>query len=321
MPQKEYNGSRKRLAVIALGGNALCTSEDGSQEIDLSVLASTAEKLLKLLSFYESLVVTYGNGPQVGNDLLRSEAASDHVVPLEIYQCTANTQGRLGSALEIAIRNATKGTGIKVYGLLSHVLVEGDHATSTKPVGPFYDKSLPPVHPDGALFKEVSPGKLRRVVSSPMPVEIIGIDELASLLSQQTLIMACGGGGVPLSYSNGILVPVKAVIDKDLTSSLLARSLNADLFMIVTKSEGVALGFNSSPRYLSQLTVEEALYHLQNGEFPPGNMGPKVTACISYVWRTGKEAVITSLNGMVDSALGKGGTRFINELKSPYVVK
>lgn len=307
-------GTVKPLAVIALGGNALCTAEDGSQEADFSVLSNTAEKLLKLFSFYETLVVTYGNGPQVGNDILRSEAACEKIIPLEIHQCTANTQGRIGSALELAIRNAAKGNAIKVYGIFSHVVVaSGLNGNSTKPVGPFYEVSSEEVYNrGGALFKEVSPGKLRRVVSSPMPVEILGIGELESLIGPQTLVMACGGGGIPVSYKDGVLVPVAAVVDKDLTSSLLAQRLNADLFMIVTKTDGVALGFNNSPRYLGKLTAEEALYHLHNGEFPPGSMGPKVSACISYVWNTGKEAVITSLDKMVDAALGNAGTRFIN---------
>lgn len=305
----------KPLAVIALGGNALCTSEDGSQEVDPAVLADTAGRLLKLFSFYESLVVTYGNGPQVGNDILRSEAAGSHVVPLAVHQCTANTQGRIGSALELAIRNAARGGGgVSVYGILSHVAVSDEPCTHfTKPIGPFYDKSTAlKIDPGSEFTAEVAPGKFRRVVGSPRPIGVVEQEEIASLLRPRTIVLACGGGGVPVAYGSSGLVPVDAVVDKDLTSSLLAQKLNADLFMIVTKTDGVALGFNSAPRYVREMSTEAALYHLHNGEFPPGSMGPKVSACISYVWNTGREAVITSLDGMVDAVLGNAGTRFIN---------
>ncbi len=308
------NGTVKPLAVIALGGNALCDSEDGSREVDGHALKKTAESLLSMLRLFESLVVTYGNGPQVGNDFLRSELSRNEVSPLELHQCTANTQGRIGSALELAIRNAARGTHTKVYGILSHVLVSEDsYVHLTKPIGPFYDKQRAlEIDPCGQLVKEVAPGKFRRVVGSPKPVGILEQEEIRDLLGPGKIILACGGGGVPVACRGSELVPVQAVIDKDLTSSLLAQNLKADMFIIATKTEGVALGFNSSPRYLGRLTVDEALYHLHNGEFPPGSMGPKVSACISYVWNTGREAVITSLDRMVDAALGSAGTRFIN---------
>ncbi|MBI2581076.1 carbamate kinase [Candidatus Woesearchaeota archaeon] len=304
----------KPIAVIALGGNAICASEDGSQEVDELALKKTAESLLAMLRLFESLVVTYGNGPQVGNDFLRSELSRNEVSPLELYQCTANTQGRIGSALELAIRNASRGTHTEVYCVLSHVIVSEDsYVHLTKPIGPFYDKSQAlEIDQCSQLIKEVAPGKFRRIVGSPMPVSIVEQEEIEGLLGPGKVILACGGGGVPVAYRGNELVPVQAVIDKDLTSSLLAQNLNADMFLIATKTDGVALGFNASPRYISKLTVDEALYHLHNGEFPSGSMGPKVSACISYVWNTGKEAVITSLDKMVDAALGKAGTRFIN---------
>lgn len=298
----------KKIAVIALGGNALQRgNEIGTIEQQEQHTLETCEKLIGLLRLGYELVITHGNGPQVGNILLRNEAGYNQYkipkMPLDI--CVADSQGGIGYMIDRQMRNALSKTELSknVVALITEVLVDiNDPAFSnpTKPIGPFYIKEEAELlsKSNNWVFKE-DPRKRgwRKVVASPVPKEIINQRVVADLVEKGHIVIAAGGGGIPVYYHEDTkyLEAIEAVIDKDLASSLLAQKINADRFYIITDVPKVCINFNKpGQRALDQLTVAEAKNYYDAGEFPAGSMGPKILAAINFVEQTGNEAIITN---------------------------
>ncbi|MEW6195617.1 MAG: carbamate kinase [Bacteroidota bacterium] len=298
----------KKIAVVAFGGNALLRgNEIGTIEQQEQHTLETCEKLIQLLRLGFELVITHGNGPQVGNILLRNEAGYNQFkipkMPLDI--CVADSQGGIGYMIDRQMRNALSKTDLNknVVALITEVLVDiNDKAFSnpTKPIGPFYIKEEAELlaKANNWVFKE-DPRKRgwRKVVASPKPIDIINKQVVADLVEKGHIVIAAGGGGIPVYFHEDTkyLEAIEAVIDKDLASALLARAINADRFYIITDVPKVCINFNKpGQKSLHHLTIEEAKKYYDEGEFPAGSMGPKILAAIDFVEHTGKEAIITN---------------------------
>jgi carbamate kinase len=296
----------KKIAVVALGGNALLRgNEIGTIQQQEKNTYETFIHLLKLLKNGYELVITHGNGPQVGNIMLRNEAGFREYkipqMPLDI--CVADSQGGIGYMIERQIKNILQEHKIKknVVTIVTQVLVDKNDPAfiePTKPVGRFYLKEEAELlaRAGGLIFKE-DPRKRgwRRVVPSPDPIEILNKKIIRDLVKRGNIVIAAGGGGVPV-YRNDKknLVGVEAVVDKDLASSLLASEINADAFFILTDVPNVFLNFHKPNQIkLEKITTGEAEKYLEAGEFADGSMGPKILAAIQFIKNGGKETIIT----------------------------
>ncbi len=312
-----------KSAVIAFGGNAILKEgERGTVREQLRHCRETCEALLDIVGKGYELVIVHGNGPQVGNMLLRMEGARGEAPELPLDVCVAATQGTMGFMLEIEMRNRLKGRGITkdVTTLMTQVVVDPEREKfehPTKPVGPFYNKKRAEElrqerHWDIVKVEDSHRG-FRRVVPSPRPVEILGIDTVRLLIDKGHIVIAAGGGGVPLIRTNGGAVTgVEAVIDKDYTAGLMAREVGAELFVILTRVESVCLNFGTeNERPLRRITTAEAGDYLAQGEFPPGSMAPKVSAALEFVEATGHEVLITAAETLRPAMDGHTGTRII----------
>jgi carbamate kinase len=297
-------------AVVALGGNALMRpGERGTAAEQRANLREACAALRPLLS-EEQLVVTHGNGPQVGNELLRQERAAAEAPPLPLYLAVAQTQAQIGALIESELAPVA---GRPVACLLTHVLVAEDDPAfeePTKPVGPFYDEARAReleaergwnvVHDAGRGW--------RRVVPSPAPLEVVELAAIRSLLAAGTIVVACGGGGIPATRRGEHLTGIDAVIDKDRASSLLARSLDADRLVILTEVPAIYSGFGTERQEeLRELSADEAAALVP--ELASGSMRPKVEASVEFVRATGREALITSPAALGDALEGRSGTR------------
>ena len=297
-------------AVVALGGNALMRpGERGTAAEQRANLREAAAALRPLLAERE-LVVTHGNGPQVGNELIRQERAAEEAPPLPLYLAVAQTQAEIGALIESELAPVA---GRPVACLLTHVLVAEDDPAfdePTKPVGPFYDEAhARELERDRGWRVVHDAGRgWRRVVPSPTPLEVVELDAIRSLLASATIVVACGGGGIPATRRGEHLAGIDAVIDKDRASSLLARALGADRFVILTEVPAVYAGFGTDAREeLRSLSLEEA--EALAPELAAGSMRPKVEASVEFVRATGHEALITSPAELGDALDGHAGTR------------
>jgi len=311
-----------RTVVVAIGGNSLITDPQHQSVPDqYHAVEQTCAHLLRLLEQGDiRLVLTHGNGPQVGFILQRSEIASAtlHQVPLD--SCVADTQGALGYQLQRALGNAFRRAGIRrqAVTVVTQVLVDlRDPAFGkpTKPIGSFLTRERAEEHrlKDGWEIMEDAGRGYRRVVSSPKPREILEIDAIRSLLDRGFVVIAAGGGGIAVvDEGNGDLSGAAAVVDKDFASSLLARQLGADLLVISTGVEHVSLDYGKpTERALSVLTVAEARRYIGEGHFKPGSMLPKVEALVSFVEAGGSEGIITDPAHLAAALAGEAGTRFV----------
>lgn len=299
----------KKLAVVAFGGNALLRgNEIGTVDQQEKNASDTCEKLIGLIKQDYNLIITHGNGPQVGNILLQHEAGDEKFkipkMPLDV--CVADTQGSIGYMIERSMRNVLNKHGIErnVVALVTEVLVDrSDPAfeNPAKPVGPFYLKEEADLlaKANKWQFKE-DPRKRgwRRVVASPKPMDVMNKDIVKDLAEKGNIVIACGGGGIPVfRHDDNHLEAIEAVIDKDLASSVLASDIKADAFYIVTDVPKVYVNFNKpDQKALDTVSMEEAKGYFDAGEFAAGSMGPKVMAGIEFVAKGGKEAVITEAN-------------------------
>jgi len=297
-------------AVVALGGNALMRpGERGTAAEQRANLREAAEALRPLLGDGE-LVITHGNGPQVGNELLRHERAADEVPPLPLYLAVAQTQAEIGALIESELEPVA---GRAVACLLTHVVVdEGDPAFDepTKPVGPFYDeaKARDLERERGWQVVHDAGRGWRRVVPSPLPLEVVELGAIRALLAAGTIVVACGGGGIPATRRGAHLAGLDAVIDKDRASSLLARDLGADRLVILTEVDAVSRDFGGAKQEeLRKLSVDEAEALVP--ELAAGSMRPKVEASVEFVRSTGHEALITSPAALGEALEGRAGTR------------
>jgi carbamate kinase len=258
----------------------------------------------------ERLVVTHGNGPQVGNELLRHERAAAEAPPLPLYLAVAQTQAEIGALIESELAPVA---GRPVVCLLTHVLVAEDDPAfeePTKPIGPFYDEATARELKAERGWKVVHDAGRgwRRVVPSPAPLEVVELDAIRSLLAARTIVVACGGGGIPATRRGEHLAGIDAVIDKDRASSLLARSLDAERLVILTEVPAVYSGFGTDRQEeLRELSADDAAALAP--ELASGSMRPKVEASVEFVRATGREALITSPAALGEALEARSGTR------------
>jgi carbamate kinase len=298
------------LTVVALGGNALTRpGERGTAAEQRANLRETCEAMRPLLRDGD-LVVTHGNGPQVGNELLRQERAADEVPPLPLYLAVAQTQAEIGALIESELAAVAERP---VVCVLTHVRVDEDDpafGAPTKPVGPFYaEEEARRFEAERGWIVAGDPGRgWRRVVPSPAPLEVIELEAVRTLVDAGTIAVACGGGGIPVSSRNGRLAGVDAVIDKDRASALLAIALGAERLVILTDVDSVYVGWGTDERReLRELDAEAAGVLLP--ELAEGSIGPKVEASRAFALASRREALITSAAVLGDALAGRAGTR------------
>jgi carbamate kinase len=303
--------------VVAFGGNALLPDPDDPGAAERNA-AEFAAALATLMPDDSGLVLVHGNGPQVGTALLRAEAASDEVPTDPLDVLVAETQGSIGYLLSRSIGDAFRSLGreVVVAAIVTQVVVDpSDPAMHepTKPVGPYYEQEQGEAIAVERGWSLVDvPGRgLRRVVPSPPPIEVIEIEAVAGAAAAGVIVIAGGGGGVPITRSNAAgATGVEAVIDKDRTAALIAATVDARGLVILTDVDRVSTGFGTpDERPVLTMTGAEARAHLDAGEFPPGSMGPKVEACVSYARATGRTALITSVAALSEALEGRDGTR------------
>ena len=306
--------------LIAVGGNSLIRAgEKGTVAEQMANARRTAAAIIGLIQSGYRLVITHGNGPQVGAALLRSERASDQVPGHPLDVCGAETQGEIGYMLAQALHRELSRAGLTVpiVSLVTQTVVSRDDPAMlhpTKPIGPFYSRAdaeerrrLLGWH----IVEDASRG-YRRVVPSPEPVEIVELEVIRNLVEDGVLVVACGGGGIPVIRCNGTLEGVEAVIDKDRASALLASELAVDIFAISTDTDYVYLDYKKpNQRPLYQVTASDLKVHCDAGHFPPGNMGPKVESVLRFVNHGGREALITSYEHLCEATGGKAGTHIV----------
>jgi carbamate kinase len=347
----------KKLMVIALGGNSLIKDKDKiSAEDQLEVVQSTCKHIVSLVKKGFDVVITHGNGPQVGFNLLRSEAAREQLPLQPLDVCVAETQGSIGYMIQQALLNEYRSQGIDkdVVTVVTQVRVNADddaYSKPSKPVGPFYDQEEGQnlMHEKGWDMVEDSGRGYRRVVASPQPVEIVECRAIRALVAQGFTVIACGGGGIPVTGGRGSacaaladgrgipvsgergadctatvddggipvtdkagkpLVGSAAVIDKDRAASLLAGFLGADILVIPTAVSKVCLNFRQPDQIeLDSISLEEARHYLKQGHFAAGSMGPKIEAAVSFLEAGGKEVIITMPELIEEAVVGNAGTR------------
>lgn len=305
----------REILLIALGGNALIRKgQAGSIEEQFKNLAVPLAQAARLSKRYR-IIITHGNGPQVGNLLLQQECCADVPrLPLEIL--VAQTQGQIGYMIESTLDNEL----MKMEGeheqlivtVLSYVLVDENDpafAAPTKPIGPAFDEEVASRLPYPVV---ATPKGYRRVVASPRPITIIEKREIKRLIDLGFIVIACGGGGIPVIRHGRAFQGVDAVIDKDLASAKLAEEVGVDALIIATDVEAAAVGYGlKDERYLRRITAKEARNYLRKGEFPPGSMGPKIEAAVQFVKSCGKRAVICSIDAIEDALDGRAGTEVV----------
>jgi carbamate kinase len=295
--------------VVALGGNALIRRGDRGTAAEQAARLREAARSLEPLLGEPRLVITHGNGPQVGNQLLRQERAADEVPPLPLYLAVAQTQAEIGALIEAELAPVVQRP---VACLLTHVVVAEDDPAfgrPTKPIGPFYstEQARGLEQERGWTLVEEHGRGWRRAVPSPVPLDVVELAQVRALLDAGTVPIACGGGGIPVVKRNGRIQGVEAVIDKDRASALLAAALGAERLVILTDVGSVKRGFGTvREEEVRELSAAEAEALLP--ELAEGSMRPKVEAAIA-VARTGGETLITALDRVEDALAGRAGTR------------
>jgi carbamate kinase len=313
---------RKKTAVVALGGNAI--TKKGEEDTIARQFRNTRESLrgiVELIRDGYNLSITHGNGPQVGNAILRVELARDKAPILPLGICVADTEGGMGYMVEQSLRNRLDKEKIKreVVTIVTQVIVDKNDPSIKEPskfIGQFYaKKDAKRLAKERNWVVKEDRGKMwRRVVSSPLPLEIVEKKTIKSLVEKGVIVIAAGGGGIPVyTERNGVLEGVDAVIDKDRASAILARDIGAELLLILTEVEKVSLNFGTLLQMdLDKLTVEEAKKYKKEGHFPAGSMGPKIEAAVQFLESGGKEVIITSIPKAYDAVKKRtAGTRIV----------
>ncbi len=316
------SGANAKLLVVALGGNAISKpGEPPDIPNQFKTTADTAKSLADLIEAGHRIVITHGNGPQVGKVLRRVEMSVPAVYPLPLEICVADTQGGMGYMIAQCLGNELHRRGLRdrVTAVVTTVCVDRhDPAFNnpTKPIGSFYDKQAANdlQRNDGWTMTEVLIGQYRRVVPSPVPVEIAEKEAIKNLVASGEIVITCGGGGVPvIRKDDGQYEGVAAVIDKDLASALLAREIVADGMIMLTSIGSVCLNFEKpNQTELDGLTLDEARRHLAAGQFPPGSMGPKIESAVQFLEHSKNPdafVLIATPERLREALDGKTGTR------------
>jgi len=313
--------SEKPLAVLAIGGNSLIRDKQHQLVTDqFAVTRETCQHIREILEKGWNVAITHGNGPQVGFILRRCELSLQELHPVPLDSIGADTQGSLGYMIQQELANEFRRKGVRrqAVTVVTQVRVDADDpafSDPSKPIGSFMDEptAREREQKDGWQVKEDAGRGWRRVVASPLPKEIIEKDAIEKLIREDFVVVAVGGGGIPVVRGeNGDLQGVAAVIDKDFASALLASQLKADLFIISTAVDTVCLDFGKpTQKPVDKLTMAEAKQHLEAGQFPAGSMGPKIRAVCNFLEAGGKEAIITSPQYLSEALDGKQGTRIV----------
>jgi len=296
--------SRKETIIIALGGNTLLSAKEKfSIHEEVENVEESCRQIAGIIRRGYRVVLTHGNGPQVGDILLQQEAAKGLAPPMPLDVCGAQSQGEIGYLLQRSMKNVIP--GISVVSLVTQTIVDPKDPAFRKPtkfIGPFYKEP-------GPGRKKDSDRGFRRVVASPDPKEIVEIEEIRKLMGSGTLVIASGGGGIPVAIRRNRLEGMGAVIDKDLAAERLASSLRASTLMMLTDVDEVCLDYASpTEERIRSLSVREARKYLKEGHFPPGSMGPKIEAAIRFLTHGGKKVIITSPEKALKALDGKAGT-------------
>lgn len=312
---------KKHKAVIALGGNAI--TKKGVPDTIANQFAHTRQSLSGIIPLIKNgynIVITHGNGPQVGNALLRVEMAYGTAPDLPLGICVADTEGGMGYMIEQSLQNRLRAEKIKrdVVTIVTQVIVDRDDPSMKDPdkyVGQFYDYKTARkyVKERGWQIKKDSDRGWRRVVPSPIPLRIVEDKQIKTLVDNGTIVIAAGGGGIPIYIEeNGDYEGVDAVIDKDRASAVLANAIDAELLLILTSVDKVALNFGKlDQKFLGEVKYSEMKKYLQQGHFPPGSMGPKVGAALMFLEQGGKKVIITSIEKAFEAVDGAAGTTII----------
>ncbi len=322
MAASSWPGAGSKL-VIALGGNAIIPAgQEGTYEQQAAITRTTMKQVARLMALGHRIVMTHGNGPVVGNIVLRNDAgmAVHGIPPMPMFVCGAESQGGLGFMIQQSLQNALalEGLEVPVAAVVTQVVVDPDDpafADPTKPIGPFYDEDQAQLLRDEngwTIVMDAGRG-WRRVVPSPLPVEVVEWAAIQAMLKGGVLTIATGGGGVPvIRNADGSLQGVDAVIDKDRASALLGGLIQADTLVIVTQVDQVFARFGQpDQKALDRLTVAEAKRMLADGEFPPGSMGSKMEAAVSFLEAGGTKVIITSPDLILAAVAGEKGTAIV----------
>lgn len=306
--------------VLAIGGNSLIRSKgSNSFSEQMATLEATCLPVVELASSGERVVITHGNGPQVGFVLLRSHLARNRLPEVPLDGANAQTQAEIGYMIQQVLDNLFKRKGIecRAVTVVTQVVVDKNDpafASPSKPVGPFYtrEEAAKLQKEQGWCVKEDAGRGFRRLVSSPLPKAVVEIEEIKSLVETGAIVIACGGGGIPVVEENGGLRGVAAVIDKDLASALLANLIGAERLVISTGIDRVYLNYGQpDARPLEQVKADEMKKYFDEGHFPEGSMGPKVEAGLRFLAGGGKEVIITDPEHLLPAIAGKAGTRIL----------
>jgi carbamate kinase len=314
---------KKETLVIALGGNALIKKgQKGTVYEQFANTREALEDIFQVIKQGHNLVITHGNGPQVGAIVIRSEMTKGNTYYIPLGVAVAESQGEIGYMIEQSLQNKLHLEGIKreVVTLLTQVLCDKNDPSikkPSKPIGPFYPKEkIKEFEKNGVKYAKDAAGRgFRRVVPSPVPLKIVEGKTIKGLIEKGTIVIACGGGGMPVFLEpDGRLEGIDGVVDKDLASSVLAGELKAERLIILTEVEKVSLHFNTpNQEDLDKVSVKEAKAYLKAGHFPPGSMGPKVKACVEFLEKGGQEAIVTSIKTLPQALKGETGTHFVKK--------
>jgi carbamate kinase len=306
--------------TIALGGNAILKpGQKGTAAEQMNNVYQSCLQIGELAASGHEIVITHGNGPQVGNILLQ-QAAAAKIPALPLDFCGAQTQGFIGYMIQNSLLNVFKDKNINIHStsLVTQVLVDQNDPAfdnPSKPVGPFFDRAhaRKQEKEKGEKWVEDSGRGWRRVVPSPKPLKIMEKDLINDLIENKRLVIAAGGGGIPVVEKEKELKGVEAVIDKDRAGCILAQNTDSDFFLILTDVDNVMINYGTAQeKALAEITIEEIEKHLAEGQFGKGSMAPKVESAVKFVKEGGKKAVITSLNKVTEAVKGEAGTIIVN---------
>lgn len=307
--------------VVSLGGNAILPGHGpGRIEEQIHVTRASMAQVVGLLRAGEEIVLTHGNGPIVGNILIRNEAAARIIPPTPLDICGADSQGGIGYMIQQVLQNLLRGAGIQreVATIVTQMVVDAQDpgfSNPTKPIGPFYtvEEARHLIRERGWEMIEDSGRGWRRVVPSPQPQRIVEVAAVRALVEAGVIVIAAGGGGIPVvETATGEYRGVEAVVDKDLGSVILARAVGAQRLAIITAIDRVALHFRTpQQRFLDRVHVAEARRYLDDGQFPPGSMGPKILGAIRFLEAGGEAVLITSPEHLIDGLEGRAGTLIV----------
>lgn len=306
-----------KIAVVAVGGNALVKDKNRQTVPDqFDAARDTMGHIAQMIKAGWNVVITHGNGPQVGFILRRSELSLHELHPVPLDYCGADTQGAIGYMFQKALTNHFQEQGMDKHALTVVTMVEVDKndpafQNPTKPIGSFLDEATAKERmQSGKTFVEDAGRGWRQVVPSPKPKRIVEVEAIQKLVESGFVVVATGGGGIPVvEKESGGLIGIEAVIDKDFASALLANTIQADLLLISTAVEKVAINFNTPDvKWLDKMTIAEAKHYIAEGHFAPGSMLPKIQACINFLENGGEQALITDPENIPRALKGETGT-------------